>query len=391
MDSDSETLDFELSGTSSPNTLSHGSNWSFATSDTGDSNDHHVQSSNNGQDKDVPIWTHLPVIPREEPPHLRRFLLLSQDLTPQAHRVLRRSRLTRRSLLQRQITRGRGDPSQTWCSDSSCFEDGQIFRNPFVYLVDRQRSRLSFPVDDYFKDFANAMVGKLFPAVKDPKAKDYKALGLLSFVDSPPVRTAFWKFTRTCLIRDMKPSDANFQAALVKARPEFQDLMFGVKTAARTRKVHSFIDPQEHELNEEWTMHDFMLRFLICSELWRQHKTPRSGSWVLGSRERVADFLSAVLYNLRLMWLDGCFDKDIVHTDECWDRVWQDWLDKYPVQTTAEDGTCEVFEHRDRLEKTEDEVLREVGYLGGVGEHDGSYRPVRRMLGEHEWMLLSFS
>ncbi|KAM5354374.1 hypothetical protein ACJ41O_001023 [Fusarium nematophilum] len=306
-----------------------------------------------------------------------------------AARVQTRFHFARRRSVHDQVVRGRGDPSQPWCMDKSCRKEGQIFKNPFMYLVDNRNSRRGLPVKGYFKDFIDAMVGQLFPDILDRKARDRKSQGLLSFVDSPPVRTAFFKFSLSYRSRRMRCSKADFQTALIKARPVFQDLMFGVKTAARVRSVHSYIAPQQDDqISKKWTLHDFIVRFLVWAELCRQQKTPRSAGWVIGSRERVTEFLTAVLYNFWLMERDKCFDSAIAFKDDWWDRVWKEWLDKYPVEGSGEGSDEGDFQPRNKIDGLEEHVHESVGYLGGVGKRDDIYTPIRRALGDHEWLTM---
>ncbi|KAJ4257431.1 hypothetical protein NW762_008555 [Fusarium torreyae] len=304
----------------------------------------------------------------------------------QSYRTFRRSELTRRALIHRQISLGRGDPSKSWCNDEECDEETQIFLNPILYLIDYPKSRIGLPVEDYFRDFAAAMVTKLI-GIQDTKAKNHKTRGLLSFIDSPPVRSAFWRFIGTYGLYEFNLSDDEFQKALVAARPVFQDIMFGIKTAARIEIVHSYINP-DHELFETWPLQKFILRFLICCEIWRQQKTPRSESWKIGSSEGVSQFLTAMLFNYKLMWREDCLDTEIIHTTKDWDNIWEQWLRKYPVYDIDEVVDGEIFQPRDQIEKTEEEVLEEVGYLGGVGGYNEFYNPVQWFLGVQEDVIL---
>ncbi|RGP66239.1 histone-lysine n- h3 lysine-9 specific dim-5 [Fusarium longipes] len=296
-------------------------------------------------------------------------------LTVQACRVLRRSRRVRRALVLRQISQGRANPSEVWCNDKSCDREVQIFSNPLIHLADFATSRERLPVAVYFKDFADAMITKFFD-IRDINAKDHRTRGLLSFIDSPPVRAAFWHFIRGYDGREYKLSNEDFQKALIKARPVFLDMMFGVKTAARARLTHSYINPQP-QVYDKWGLQQLILRFLICSEMWRQQKTPRSKNWKIGSREGVGDFMTAMLFHYKLMWQQGCFDTDFIHTDHVWDRVWELWLCKYPFEDPNEVVDGGLFQLRDHIEKTEQEVLNDVGYLGGIGQNDETFNPIQ--------------
>jgi hypothetical protein len=303
----------------------------------------------------------------------------------QGYRTLRRSRLTRRALVLRQVSRGRANPSEVWCNDKSCDLELQIFSNPLIYLIDLPRSREGLPVVVYFKDFVDAMTPKFFDN-QDINAKDHRARGLLSFVDSPPVRAAFWEFIGGYNERRYRLSNEDFQKALVKARSVFLDIMFGIKTAARARMAHSYINP-ELEVYNTWDLQQLILRFLVCSEVWRQQKTPRSENWKIGSREGVGHFMTAMLFHYKLMWQQKCFDTEFIHTNHVWDRVWDLWLCKYPLKDPNEVVDGDVFQLRDHIEKTEQEVLDDVGYLGGIGQNDETYNPVQWYIGNGEYLI----
>ncbi|KAF9767685.1 hypothetical protein IL306_015109 [Fusarium sp. DS 682] len=219
------------------------------------------------------------------------------------------------------------------------------------------------------------------------KPKKLKALELLSFVDSPPVRVAFLQFMDWYELLGFKLSDRDFHKALVKARPAFHDLMFGDKTTARIENIHSYIIPEANVLTK-WTPHQLILRFLIWCEIWRQQKTPRSEIWNIGSSEIVAHFLTAMLLNYKMMWREDCLYKSKTETNLIWDRVWEDWLRKYSLQELDEVVNGEYFHLRDQFEMSEAEVLEEVGYLGGIGQCDDTYRPARYFLGYAEDRLM---
>lgn len=307
--------------------------------------------------------------------------------TAYGYRTLRRSRLTRRALVLHQISKGRANPSEAWCNNRNCTKELIVFSNPFVYLIDFQNSREGLPVAVYFKDFANAMITQFFD-IEDTNTKEHKTRGLLSFIDSPPVRAAFWRFIGSYERLNYRLSDEDFQKALMKARPVFLDTMFGIKTAARARKVHSYINPEPEDY-DNWDLQQLILRFLICCEVWRQQKTPRSENWKIGSREGVGHFMTAMLFHYRLMWRQNCFYTDLVHTNHVWDRVWDLWLQRYPLEEPNEVVDGDIFQIRDHLEKTEQEVLDEVGYLGGIGQNDESYNPVQWYLGNEELFAMS--
>ncbi|KAG8676907.1 hypothetical protein FPOAC2_03023 [Fusarium poae] len=305
--------------------------------------------------------------------------------TAQGYRTLRRSQLIRRALILRQVSQGRASPSEVWCNDKNCDEELHIFSNPVLHLTDLPKSREGLPVSVYSKDFADAVITNFFD-IQDINTREHRVRGLLSFIDSPPVRTAFWHFIKEYSKHMYRLSDEDFQKALVKARPVFLDIMFGVKTAARAQLAHSYIRPQP-EAQDQGDLQQLILRFLVCSEMWRQQKTPRSENWKIGSREGVGHFMTAMLFHYKLMWQQNCFDTDFIRTNDVWNRVWDLWLCKYPLGGPDEVIDGDVFQLRDHIEKTEQEVLDDVGYLGGIGQNNETYNPVQWYLGMGKYLV----
>ncbi|KAF4453934.1 hypothetical protein F53441_3459 [Fusarium austroafricanum] len=320
----------------------------------------------------------------------------------QGYRTLRRLQLIRRGLILRQFERGRGNPSAVWCNQDTCEEEYIIFTNPFSYPVNQSRSREGVRVMVYFQDFADAMVTRLF-AIQDNEAKKHKSRGLLSFIDSPPVRAAFLWFIRHYQRRSFKLSDKELREAFVMAQADFLDIMFGIKTKTRADKAHSYLIP-EPEVIKKWTPCQFILSFLIRCEIWRQQETahpgdwrqqktyrqkiPRSKSWRVGSSGAVAQFLAAILLNYTLMWQEACFAIQKTHKSHAWDQVWETWLREYPPQDLDEDINVGFFQQWDQVEKTEEEVFKEGGYLGGFGQCDDIYKPGKWYLGKLEDCLM---
>ncbi|KAF4493596.1 Histone-lysine N-methyltransferase, H3 lysine-9 specific dim-5 [Fusarium agapanthi] len=296
--------------------------------------------------------------------------------TRQVSRSLRRSRLMRRGLIRRQFDRGRGNPSVNWCNKEQCDYEFTIFTNPTLYLGNRPKSSQGLHADVYFHDFADAMVTKLF-APEDSKAKRRKALEILSFVDSPPVRVAFSHFVEWYNLLGFTLSDRQFSRALAAVQPVFQGLMFGVKTAARVDAIHEYILPETEDM-KQWAPSQLILRFLVWCEIWRQQKTSRSESWKLGSTRTATEFLTAMLLNYKMMWREGCLQTSTIETNLVWDRVWDSWLRKYSLQEIDEVVNGEFFYPRDQLDMSEEEVYQEVGYLGGPGHAVREIQATRR-------------
>ncbi|RMJ08641.1 hypothetical protein CDV36_011737 [Fusarium kuroshium] len=288
---------------------------------------------------------------------------------------------TRRALLRQQISEGRADPYQTWCGNPSCKKDGEAFKMPYTYPVNKRKCRDGLPVEDYFHDLAEAMTILLFPKLKDDKEKARKRSEILSFIDSPPIRSQAMKMRSGLIWHRANPTDKQFEAALIRARPVFLDIMFGVKTAKRVEKVHHYLTARRAHW-KKWVLDDYIVRFLISAEIWRRHETPRRESWVIGSREAVGEFLTAILLSYRQLFTRDCLKTRNVTADHHWDDVWQGWLDKYPLPKDDDDD----FKLREKQDLTEEDVLEEIGYLGGVGKADETYKPIRNRPGEPDQM-----
>ncbi|RSL85498.1 hypothetical protein CEP52_016114 [Fusarium oligoseptatum] len=241
---------------------------------------------------------------------------------------------TRRALLRQQISEGRADPYQTWCGNPS---------------YDKEKAR--------------------------------KRSEILSFIDSPPIRSQAMKMRSGLIWHRANPTDKQFEAALIRARPVFLDIMFGVKTAKRVEKAHHYLTARRAHW-KKWVLDDYIVRFLISAEIWRRHETPRRESWVIGSREAVGEFLTAILLSYRQLFTRDCLKTRNVTADHHWDDVWQGWLDKYPLPKDDDDD----FKLREKQDLTEEDVLEEIGYLGGVGKADETYKPIRNRPGEPDQM-----
>lgn len=298
----------------------------------------------------------------------------------QAQRTLRRRKLTQRQLLERQISQGRPNPCQTWCGNPSCILDNLMFENPMKHYVDQERSKHGLLVKDYYKNFVNAVVEKIFPECSDPSTKARKRHAIMSFVDSPPIKVALWNFTLFCDRGLSRLSDGDIQAELIKARPIFHDLMFGDKTAQTIEAVHQYMGHEEIRDHKKWLLSDLAVQFLIRAEVWRRHETCRSAEWSIRSSEDVAEFLTAMLFNYLVMCFDECMKPELLVVGRRWDLVWEDWLEKYPVVEPQDDGDGANFVTRAQLDETEDVVLETVGYLGGVGRSDDKRNPIRQSL-----------
>ncbi|KAF7544003.1 hypothetical protein G7Z17_g10297 [Cylindrodendrum hubeiense] len=286
--------------------------------------------------------------------------------------------LAKGHLLQNHVSQGRPDPRQSWCGKPCCMAEEFIFDNPLKYIADRERSTHGILVRDYYKDFVNAVVEKLFPEMSNPSAKARKRHAILSFVDSPPIKASLWKFIRNVKFHQLQISDNDLQAELIKTRPIFRALMFGDKSPQTIKTVHEYIFPGLRELRSTWKLGEYILEFIIRAEVWRRHKTCRSAGWSMGSGEHVAEFLTAVLFNYWLMYYEGCLATELLQSNQRWDLAWEDWMEKYPVGRGHDDDDGEDFVVREELDETEDVVLETVGYLGGIGKSDDKRKPVQR-------------
>ncbi|KAK7398359.1 hypothetical protein QQX98_012253 [Neonectria punicea] len=245
--------------------------------------------------------------------------------------------------------------------------------NPSGYTIDKHQSQ-----SDYEK-FAITMVDGLFPELSTTSAKIRKRQAIMSFVVSPPIKAALGKFLMSCKNREFQPLDDDVQTELVNIWPVFHDLMFGEKTLAKVKTAHLYIRPGTTETDTMWTLRDFILQFLVTAEIWRSYKTCRSVEWSMGSSKAVADFMTNMLLQYWLMYTEGCLDARESLKEQQLDKFWNDWLENYPViGGQDEDGSGEAFVIRDEVEGTEETVLEAVGYLGGLGSCDESYKPARK-------------
>ncbi|KAM6525452.1 hypothetical protein FALCPG4_010994 [Fusarium falciforme] len=371
MDSKKNALSTEVPGSSSPETRTSddiGTNMNTSLtpvkapeSDTNPSNDDEVKNTNMAERpctrKHTTAWRPKRLV----------------GLTSRGG-VLRNHH-TRRAFLRQQMSEGRPDPYQSWCGDPSCKKDGRVFMMPLSYPVNQEKCGDGLPVEDYFHDLAEAMVIMLFPRLKSPEDMTRKCFEILSFIDSPPIRSHASKVLAGFVWLGVRPSDRQFEAALIRTRPVFLDLMFGVKTAERVEKIHSYLTARRAQF-KKWTLHDYILRFLISAELWRVHETPRRESWVIGSREAVGEFLSAVLLSYRQLFTRQCLVPKDIKLEQAWDQIWQEWLEKYPSPKVLKDDEDD-FKLRERQDLTEEDVLEQVGYLGGIGKGRETYTPSR--------------
>ncbi|KAJ4257689.1 hypothetical protein NW757_003313 [Fusarium falciforme] len=372
MDSKKNALSTEVPGSSSPETRTSddiGTNMNTSLtpvkapeSDTNPSNDDEVKNTNMAERpctrKHTTAWRPKRLI----------------GLTSRGG-VLRNHH-TRRAFLRQQMSEGRPDPYQSWCGDPSCKKDGRVFMMPLSYPVNQEKCGDGLPVGDYFHDLAEAMVIMLFPRLKSPEDMTRKCFEILSFIDSPPIRSHASKVLAGFVWLGVRPTDRQFEAALIRTRPVFLDLMFGVKTVERVEKIHNYLTARRAQF-KKWTLHDYILRFLISAELWRVHETPRRESWVIGSREAVGEFLSAVLLSYRQLFTRQCLVPKDIKLDQAWDQIWQEWLEKYPSPKVLKEDDEDDFKLRERQDLTEEDVLEQVGYLGGIGKGRETYTPSR--------------
>ncbi|KAI8717371.1 hypothetical protein NCS52_00812500 [Fusarium sp. LHS14.1] len=383
MDPKKNALSTEVPGSSSPETpTSHDSapnmNTSLTPAKTPEST---TKPCNNDKAKDTDMATWPWVRKHTTPCRPKRVTGLASQ-----SRLLRNQH-TRREFIRQQMIEGRPDPYRPWCGDPSCKKDGRVFMLPYSYPVNAEKCRKGLPVEDYFHDLAEAMTIMLFPGLKNTEDKTRKCFEVLSFIDSPPIRSHASKMVGGLVWLGLNPTDRQFEVALIRARPVFLDLMFGVKTAERVETIHSYVTAKAVQYRE-WNLHDFIIRFLVSAELWRVHETPRKESWVIGSREAVGEFLSAVLLSYRELFARSCLGLADVWQEK-WDQIWQEWLEKYPVSKVLKDDD-EDFKLRERQDLTEDDVLEQVGYLGGIGKADGTYKPRRNRPEEPDQTLYFF-
>ena len=289
--------------------------------------------------------------------------------SPAAKRFYRRQELNQIDIQYRQVKLGRPDPNWRWCNDPKCDKERALFERPYMFHGFTRWSRNGLLVRDYIRDFASAMVDGLYPLARDGQAKRTKRLSLEWFIKSPPVVSAFWYFKDMIELRGMEITETNLQQAIDEAQPQFLSIKSDQGSKENIDTFHNC--SQRIIEDKDWTFANYVLRFMLHVEAWRQYGKWDCNDWSFGTNERAAEFLAALLYNFCIMRRDKCFYA-ICHTDDIrWDETWEKWLGQNPMRG-MNDYQDSSFVLRETVYGSEQKLLEEVGYLGGVG----SYVPV---------------
>lgn len=314
-------------------------------------------------------------------PQLGRFGK-QHTFSPAARMTLRRRDLASRNLLWHQVASGRPFPGWRWCGDPLCGRERHIFGCPLEIYEPRNKCGSRLPVIEYVKDFAKAMVEKLYPDLEDPRIMARRCLAVQALMDSPPVRSAFWRFAASINMRDIVMTEAKLWKAIYHAGVRFSELMSTCHLDPSNDEIHQFLEAQS-ENTEDWEIWHAVLRFLLSVEIWRQYGVDDRPDWSFGSLERTGEFLQAMFLNFCIMHQQRCFQVDFYMNHQRWDQLWSEWLDNYPLADYEDDEMeMEMFVLRREVDGDEAVVLKEVGYLGGRGTYIPVWTPPQRKFGE---------
>lgn len=259
-------------------------------------------------------------------------------------------------------------------------KERHLFGCPLESYEPRLRCENGLPVLEYVKDFAHAMVEKLYPELEDARTRARKCFAVQSLMDSPPVRSAFWRFTISIKARKIYLTEVRLRWAIYDAYMRFGELMSTGDATSNNEEIHRYLEagPGDDGKCEVWNL---VLRFLICVEIWREYGTRHRPDWSFGSKERNGEFLTAMFLNFCNMHQERCFKTDYFMSNQRWDHLWSEWLENYLLRPVPEEGV-ETLVTRQEIDGDEETVLREVGYLGGRGTYIPVWIPPERRCAE---------
>lgn len=236
---------------------------------------------------------------------------------------------------------------------------------------------------DFIWDTIATLAEATWPEAESPSDKMTKHAALGSFWNSPPVKTAYWRFRSNLWARpELRPNLETLQLEIRRVAPFLESILAKPENDQSHELIHYYLDESEESKNDletNWTLGDFIARFMLTAELWKQHPSCRSEAWDFGSPSKRCDVLGGILLGF---WTLKQFDAYYVSSDLLVDgddeMIWQWWMDAYPVlggNNASEEG--ELVPRAGGA--SEETVLEEIGYLGGVGTRDDMpQRRVRR-------------
>ncbi|KAF7562044.1 hypothetical protein G7046_g2089 [Stylonectria norvegica] len=312
-------------------------------------------------------------------PHRQRFKGTGSRKSEQALMTMTRRALDCEALLSEQYDNGRFDPEWTYCGKAYCSQETLLFKRPFIYYRDAVVSHYNLTVEGYFGEFRDQAIRLLCPDMKDLKSKTIMHRNIQAFHDSPPVRAALQRFRRDYLNLKLNLRSREIATELRIIRPHLEELMPGGAIRNKAEIVHRLLGAKYDEVKQSWGLRELALRFLITVELWRQYAKGYSYDWSFGSNKRTSEFLVALLLHLCLMARERCFSRLRKLSERRWNIIWQQWLETYPaIHDDSDEDDVDKFVTRPHHRISEEKVLEEVGYLGGIGTYVAMRKPSKR-------------
>lgn len=281
-------------------------------------------------------------------------------------------------LIKEQIRRGRIRIDWRWCDDNECNAEAIFWDSPHI-LCDFDPMPLPSFIGysgDQLHDFASTMAEVLISSNSDGKDEDPHLsmkqrlvrihYGIDSFVRSPPLRLALAMFVDIINIRKGNAfTQQELELELDKAARSLRRFLRRDFDSERTHALlHRYLTQVDAEV-KAFTLHHLVMRFVVQAELWRRYAA--RPEWDFGPVKTLAQFLPAVLLNFWRMFKlhTVSFPRNIQR--EQWDEAWEEWLGRYPGLDDEDEGLALP---RLGYLVSEEEVLKEVGYLGGYGTGD---------------------
>lgn len=329
----------------------------------------------------------------------------------QALRTLRNRSLDYERVYQRQIGDGRPDEYWIACGAPNCYR---------CTFYDRLIMYNLKPYADWREEiFISLMLKVLRKAgVKSARGKAVSWDDVNSFVQSPPIRGAFWDFHKMCGVSVEEVSPEAMTAKLAGMMPAvvrivqapvigevkvdrvtkavkkdryapgwyLGDLAYlrsgGRQWGAREKKttpteeaetwdVHKCFSHPYAGRPKTWVLEDYLLQFCVVAESWRRYGLQRGCRWGFGGAVRAADLICAVLLN---WWCMTQFDvfKRQRHSRLSMNLVWEQWMARYPRFLQDND------EMEEQGRRSSEKVLQGVGRAVMLGFSDTPQNYVRR-------------
>ncbi|VUC20995.1 unnamed protein product [Clonostachys rosea] len=285
-----------------------------------------------------------------------------------ARRTLRNRNYDYERNYQRQIADGRPDESWVACGVSHCTRCTFYDRMSMYYHKRRKDTDWR---EDVFVTTMLEVLGSAAAGGNNARGNAVSRDDLDSFIQSPPIRGAFWEFHKTCGVSAQEVAPAAMAAKLTGIHPAvvrivraslIGELRLDRCTGDVKEEKHAVEGPQgdlatlrkggkrregrekmtgetldvhmcfAHYLVKRprtWDLGDYLLQFCVVAESWRRYGLQRGCRWGFGGARTVADLMCAVLLNWWTMTAYDCFEKQ-KHTRLSINLVWDEWMDRYP-------------------------------------------------------------